>query len=128
MAETITLEELTATIPTSGYLSPAVKLGGKKIVGIKPPTGTGAFEADTAALLFHVSTDDTTYSILRDVDGTVRYATVAEDNTYGHMDLPPSEHASYTSVKIGAYQSDKSTAVTQTGNRAIKLIVEKVTG
>ena len=126
--ETITLEELTATIPASGYLSAAVKLGGKKLVGIKPPTGTGAFEADTASLLFHVSTDDTTFSILRDVDGTARYVTVAEDNTYGHMDLPPAEHANYTSVKIGAYQSDYSTTVTQAANRTIKLIVEKVTG
>ncbi len=128
MAETIQLEELTATIPASGYLSAAVPLGGKHVVGIKPPTGTGAFTADTASLLFHVSTDDTNFDILRDVDGTARYATVAENNTYGHMDLPPSEHASYTSVKIGAYQSDYATAVTQASNRTITLIVEKVTG
>lgn len=101
MAETIQLEELTATIPASGYLSAAVPLGGKHVVGIKPPTGTGAFTADTASLLFHVSTDDTNFDILRDVDGKARYATVAENNTYGHMDLPRLNTPAIPALRLG---------------------------
>ena len=128
MARSIDLEVITLTVPASGYLSAAVATGGKTVVGCIAPTGTGVFTATTASILLHVSADDTTYNILRDKDGTAEYFTVAANNTYGTMWAEPVAHACYSSVKVGLYASDYSTAVTQASNRTIKLILASVTG
>ena len=128
MAKSIDLQVITLTVPASGYLSAAVATGGKHVVGVVAPTGTGVFTATTASVLFHVSSDDTTYNILRDQDGAAEYAIVAANNTYGTMWLEPAKHVCYTSVKVGLYAADKSTAVTQAANRTIKLILASVTG
>jgi hypothetical protein len=129
MAYSDDLEWKTFTIPASGYLSAAVALGSKRPVVIKCPTGTGSFTADTASLLFHGSYDGgTTYDVLRDKDGTAEYATVAANNTYGLMHLDPASFAGVQVLKIGAYQSDYATAVTQAAVRTIYVGVAKVTG
>jgi hypothetical protein len=129
MAVSDDLQWVTFTIPASGYLSGAVALGGKRPVAIKCPTGTGVFTADTASLLFHVSYDGgTTYDILRDKDGTAAYVTVAADNTYGFMHLDPADFAGVQMLKIGAYEDDYATALTQAAVRTIYLGVAKITG
>ena len=120
---------VTATIAAAGSLSAAVPLGGKAVLGVMPPaTGSGDFDASTVYLLFSVSADGTTYSLLRDKDGDVIYVTVAEDNSYGAMPLDPAEFAAWTFVKVATYQTDKSTAQTQTAETDIPLIVAKITG
>ena len=125
-------EIATATIASGGSLSAAVPLGGKTVVGIMPPTGSGAFDATTVYILFSVSADGTTYSLLRDKDGSVVYVTVAENNTYGAMPLDPAEFAAWTFVKVATYATDKTTAVTQTpaasADTYIPLILAKITG
>ena len=122
-------EVATATIAAAGSLSAAVPLGGKVAVGIMPgATGSGDFDANTVYLLFSVSADGTTYSLLRDKDGAVVYVTVAEDNTYGAMPLDPAQFAPWTFVKVGTYQTDKSTVQAQTAETDIPLILAKITG
>ena len=120
---------VTATIAAAGSLSAAVPLGGKAVLGIMPAvTGSGDFDATTVYLLFSVSADGTNYSLLRDKDGSVIYVTVAANNTYGAMPLDPTEFAAWTFVKVATYATDKTTAVAQTAETAIPLIVAKITG
>jgi hypothetical protein len=122
-------EIVTATILAAGSLSGAVKLGGKAVLGIMPPaTGSGDFDATTVYLLFSVSADGTTYSLLRDKDGSVIYVTVAAANSYGAMPLDPSEFAPWTFVKVATYKTDKTTVQTQTAETDIPLIIAKITG
>ena len=122
-------EIVTATIAAGDSLSAAVRLGGKAVLGIMPPaTGSGDFDALTVYLLFSVSADGSTYSLLRDRDGSVIYVTIAEDNTYGAMPLDPSEFAAWTFVKPATYRTDKATVQTQTAETDIPLIMAKITG
>ena len=122
-------EVVTATIAAAGSLSAAVKLGGKAVLGVMPAaSGSGDFDANTVYLLFSVSADGVTYSLLRDKDGSVIYVTVAANNTYGAMPLDPGEFAPWTFVKVATYQTDKSTVQTQTAETDIPLIVAKITG
>jgi hypothetical protein len=116
----------TATIAAAGSLSAAVPIGGDTLLGVMPGLGSGAFDANTATLLFHVSMDNVTYTPLRDKDGSVVYVTVAQNNTYGAMPLDPTEFAAWRFVKVGTYQSDKSTVQTQTAETDITLIGGKV--
>ena len=129
MAKSNDREIVTATIAAAGSLSAAVPLGGKAVIGVMPPaTGSGDFDADTVYLLFPVSADGTTYSLLRGKDGGVVYVTVAANNTYGAMPLDPSDFAAWSFVKVATYQTDKSTVQTQTAETAIPLIIAGITG
>ena len=129
MAYSDDLKWFTFTVPASGYLSSAVAIGGLRPVAIKCPTGSGVFTADTASVLFHVSYDGgTTFDILRDKEGTAEFATVAADNTYGTMWLEPTAFAGVNTLKIGLYEDDYSTALTQAAVRTIYLGCAKITG
>jgi hypothetical protein len=116
----------TATIAAAGSLSAAVPIGSDTLLGVMPGLGSGAFDANTATLLFHVSMDNVTYTPLRDKDGSVVYVTVAQNNTYGAMPLDPTEFAAWRFVKVGTYKADKSTVQTQTAETDITLIGGKV--
>lgn len=129
MARSNDRKTFTATIAASDSLSAAVPIGGLSLLGVMPPaTGSGDFDANTVYLLFHVSVDDTNYTLLKDKDGAVLYATVAADNTNGAMPLEAKDYAAWSSVKVGTYQTDKSTVQAQTAETDIVLIAGKVTG
>lgn len=129
MARSDDRQVVTATIAAAGSLSAAVPLGGKSLLGIMPgATGSGDFDANTTNILFHVSMDGTTYTDLRDEDGSVVYVTVAENNTYGAMYLDPTQTAAWRFVKVETVQSDKATAQTQTAETDIDLIIGKIVG
>ena len=129
MAKSNDREIVTATIAAAGSLSAAVPLGGKAVIGIMPPsTGSGDFDASTVYLLFSVSADGSAFSLLKDKDESVIYVTVAANNTTGAVPLDPSEFAAWSFVKVGTYQTDKSTVQTQTAETAIPLIVAGITG
>jgi hypothetical protein len=132
MAKSNDREIVTAVIASGGSLSAPVPLGGKAVIGIMPPTGSGAFDALTVYHLFSVSADGTTYSLLRDKDGGVIYVTIAENNTYGAMPLDPSEFAAWSFVKVATYRTDKTTVQTQTpaasADTYIPLIIAGITG
>ena len=119
----------TATIAAAGSLSAAVPLGGRTLVGmVIPATGSGDFDANTVYLQFQVSMDNTTYNLLRDNDGTLVAVTVAANNTNGATHLDPSKFAAWRFVKVGTYQTDGSTAQTQTAETTFTLVTAKVTG
>ena len=119
----------TAVIAAAGSLSAAVKIGAESMLAVLPgDTGSGDFDANTVNLLFFGSVDDTNYKLIRDVDGTALYATVAEDNSNGFMYFDNlAATAAPTSVKIGTYQTDKTTAQTQTAETTIKFVTAKIT-
>ena len=118
----------TATIAAAGSLSGAVKLGGSSLVGMVIGTGAGSFDANTVYLQFSVSMDGTTYNLLRDNDGTLVAVTVAASNTNGATHLDPTKFAPWRYVKVATYQTDGTTAQTQTAETYITLITAKVTG
>lgn len=118
----------TATIAAAGSLSGAVKLGGSSLVGMVIGTGASSFDANTVYLQFLVSMDDTTYNLLRDNDGTLVAVTVAAANTNGATHLDPAKFAPWRYVKVATYQTDGSTAQTQTAETTFTLITAKVTG
>ena len=115
----------TATVASSGSLSGAVKLGELTAVALVSPE---TLDASTERILFLVSHDDTNYQILRDNDGTAVAVTVAATNTNLHTHLDPSKFAGWTSLKIGTYQSDASTAQTQSSARSFSIVAARVTG
>lgn len=118
-------EVLTATVSSGGSTSAAIPLGGKTPVGLVLPA---TFDALTARIMFDVSDDGTTYSTLKEPDGTVVSITVADTNTNKIPYLEPWKFAHALFIKLRTYQSDESTAQSQTAGRACKLVVAKITG
>ena len=104
-------------------LSAAVALGEYQPLCLASPA---TLEANTERLLFHVSLDGTTYNILKDKDGTIYAVTVAATNTNKATNLDPAVFAGWRYVKIGTYQSDESTAVSQTADRTLYIGAGKV--
>lgn len=120
---------VTATIAAGGSLSAAVPLGNSAVVGIMPPaTGTGDFDALTVYLLFQVSLDGTTYSLLRDATGAVVTCTVAANNVNGAMYLDHTLFMAWPFIKVATYQTDKTTVQTQTAETDIVLVLGPVAG
>jgi hypothetical protein len=129
MAASNDREVVSAVIAAAGSLSAAVPLGGKSVLGVMPPaTGSGDFNATTVYLLFSVSMDGVTYSLLKDVDEAVVYVTVAANNTNGATYIDPTKTAAWTFIKVACYATDKTTAVAQTAETTIPLCIGKVTG
>ena len=122
-------KNFTLTVAAAGSVSGAVAIGGLTAVGlVLPATGSGDFDADTARLQFQVSADGTTFSALRDNDGTLVELTIAENNTLGATHLDPSVFAAWRWIKVALFEDDSTTAQTQTAQTTFTLIAAKVSG
>ena len=128
MAKSDDRQVVNAVIAAAGSLSAAVKLGGKAVLGVMPETGTGVFDATTVYLLFSVSMDGTTFSMLKDRDEAVEYVTVAANNTNGATYIDPTKTAAWRYIKVATYATDKTTAVAQTAETTIPLTIGTVLG
>ena len=128
MAKSDDRQVVNAVIAAAGSLSAAVQLGGKSVLGVMPPTGTGTFDANTVYLLFLVSMDGTTFSTLKDRDEAVEYVTVAANNTNGAVPIDATKTAAWRYIKVATYATDKTTAVAQTAETTIPLTIGTVLG
>ena len=101
------------------------------LAGLKLPVGSGSFAANTARLKIYTAfTEDgstpASYDEPVDYSGTAldeATITVAQNNTYEYVYLTADKWDAFNWIKIYFYESDGTTAVTQTSAVDITAIV-----
>ena len=117
---------VSATIAGSGgTATSAIPLGTRVPVSLMLPTGSSCFASSTAMVVFPVSMDGTTYSMLRDNSGSVVKVSVSTSNTTGATHLDPSKFRGWSFMKIEARNASAAATVAQSSACAFTVGLER---